>query len=504
MRTRDPQAPTRLGFRGVPTWEHDPDWVRPGRFTPPTARRGWRCAPRVTTSCSTPPSSARSTSTSTACATDSARSAAGDGLGLLFHDTTNGRCLGALAHRHDVGAGPRRQRRRRLQPRGQPSLRLHGLRHVPGARHGQPHRRPRHGRGEAAGMRFCHLHAARHEPRPGHRGRPHPDAGLRARRAPGRVGRGARLRRVRGGGAARPALRLVLAARRPRARSRRARPHPTHDDRDGALAPRPGPRRRGLRDARPPERRAARRRHRQGQRPRPERPLRLRPRGPVGAQRREVRAVPAAVARGARDVVGTRSGPRSSTRRPSRGRSSSPSPSGTARRARPSRPSSPRAGATRSSPPTASTPWRPTPPSCGTTASGGRCTATTRPTRSSVPDSSGSSSPTRHRRRCASTSRRSRRSGARRVPCTTACPSRRWRSTPATAPRSSARRPRSSTRSGATGEAFGHELSGVSLDVPGLPESVTRRSVERFFADVAPVVRREHPSRQEFRHALNA
>lgn len=53
-------------------------------------------------------------------------------------------------------------------------------------------------------------------------------------------------------------------------------------------------------------------------------------------------------------------------------------------------------------------------------------------------------------------------------------------------------------------EAFGHELSGVSLDVPGLPESVTRRSVERFFADVAPVVRREHPSRQEFRHALNA
>jgi alkanesulfonate monooxygenase SsuD/methylene tetrahydromethanopterin reductase-like flavin-dependent oxidoreductase (luciferase family) len=53
-------------------------------------------------------------------------------------------------------------------------------------------------------------------------------------------------------------------------------------------------------------------------------------------------------------------------------------------------------------------------------------------------------------------------------------------------------------------EAFGHELSGISLDVPGLAESVTRRSVERFFGDVAPAVRAMHPSRREFSSASKA
>ena len=53
-------------------------------------------------------------------------------------------------------------------------------------------------------------------------------------------------------------------------------------------------------------------------------------------------------------------------------------------------------------------------------------------------------------------------------------------------------------------EAFGHELSGISLDVPGLAESVTRRSGERFFGDVAPAVRALHPSRREFSSASKA
>lgn len=43
-------------------------------------------------------------------------------------------------------------------------------------------------------------------------------------------------------------------------------------------------------------------------------------------------------------------------------------------------------------------------------------------------------------------------------------------------------------------DAFGHELSGISLDVPGLPDAVSRRSIERFFTTVAPAVRRAHPS----------
>jgi len=90
VRTRDPQAPTRLGFRGVPTWEHDPDWVRPGRFTP--SDRPARVAVRT----------ARDDLVQHATVVGTvdvdidgvlhrlSAVAAGDGLGLLFHDTTNG------------------------------------------------------------------------------------------------------------------------------------------------------------------------------------------------------------------------------------------------------------------------------------------------------------------------------------------------------------------------------------------------------------------------------
>jgi alkanesulfonate monooxygenase SsuD/methylene tetrahydromethanopterin reductase-like flavin-dependent oxidoreductase (luciferase family) len=52
--------------------------------------------------------------------------------------------------------------------------------------------------------------------------------------------------------------------------------------------------------------------------------------------------------------------------------------------------------------------------------------------------------------------------------------------------------------------AFGHEVSGISLDVPGLPEAVTRGSLERFFTDIAPTVRLAHPSQREFRHPVTA
>ena len=82
--------------------------------------------------------------------------ALGPGLALLFHDVDERRRLGALAHRHDDGPGPGRQRRRRLQPRRQPPVRLHRPRHVPGARHGQPHRPSPSRRGRSGlGMRFA-------------------------------------------------------------------------------------------------------------------------------------------------------------------------------------------------------------------------------------------------------------------------------------------------------------------------------------------------------------
>ncbi|MEU4391437.1 hypothetical protein [Kribbella sp. NPDC023855] len=44
-------------------------------------------------------------------------------------------------------------------------------------------------------------------------------------------------------------------------------------------------------------------------------------------------------------------------------------------------------------------------------------------------------------------------------------------------------------------EAFGCGLSGVSLEVSGLPERVSRESVERFVTDVMPVLRAAYPGR---------
>ncbi|WP_405069350.1 hypothetical protein OG558_06300 [Kribbella sp. NBC_01510] len=43
--------------------------------------------------------------------------------------------------------------------------------------------------------------------------------------------------------------------------------------------------------------------------------------------------------------------------------------------------------------------------------------------------------------------------------------------------------------------AFGHELSGISLEVAGLPEDENRASVEAFVAEVMPVLRSSYPGR---------
>lgn len=42
---------------------------------------------------------------------------------------------------------------------------------------------------------------------------------------------------------------------------------------------------------------------------------------------------------------------------------------------------------------------------------------------------------------------------------------------------------------------FGHELTGVPLDVPGVEEPLLRRSAERFVAEVVPALRSRYPSR---------
>ena len=119
------------------------------------------------------------------------------------------------------------------------------------------------------------------------------------------AGRGTRLRRLRRGRAARTAVHLLVAAGR-------AQPHRGPDLADQAVhggddaePARPGARLRGLRDARPPVGRPSRADHRQGQRRRPARAVQRHPRGPVGAQRRELRAVPADLAQpdGHRDAA---------------------------------------------------------------------------------------------------------------------------------------------------------------------------------------------------------
>ena len=44
-------------------------------------------------------------------------------------------------------------------------------------------------------------------------------------------------------------------------------------------------------------------------------------------------------------------------------------------------------------------------------------------------------------------------------------------------------------------EAFGHELSGIALETPGLQEVEQKASVETFVTDVMPVLRATYPSR---------
>lgn len=43
--------------------------------------------------------------------------------------------------------------------------------------------------------------------------------------------------------------------------------------------------------------------------------------------------------------------------------------------------------------------------------------------------------------------------------------------------------------------AFGHELSGIATEIPGLDPDLNRESVERFVGDVVPVLRSSYPSR---------
>lgn len=89
VRTRDPQAPARLAFKGVPTWDHDPEWVRPASFTPArepgavdvgTARTDLVQRAHVVGTVDVDIAGVRHRLSAVP---------AGEGLALLFHDATN-------------------------------------------------------------------------------------------------------------------------------------------------------------------------------------------------------------------------------------------------------------------------------------------------------------------------------------------------------------------------------------------------------------------------------
>jgi uncharacterized protein (DUF1684 family) len=90
VRVRDPHARTLREFTGVPTFEHDPAWVGPARFVPATA-------PRVVDVRTARADLVQQARLVGAVDVDIAGErhrldavALGEGLGLLFHDATNG------------------------------------------------------------------------------------------------------------------------------------------------------------------------------------------------------------------------------------------------------------------------------------------------------------------------------------------------------------------------------------------------------------------------------
>ena len=215
--------------------------------------------------------------------------------------------------------------------------------------------------GAGAGMKFCTFTLIDNSPDPitgerlTHRG------AVRGRRPAGAVGRGTGLRRLRRRRAACPAVHLVVAAGRSRLHRGGHQPDQVAHHGDRAVPAGPGSGGGGLRHPGPAVRRPAGHHHRQGQRSRSERAVRLRHRRPVGPQRREVRTAAAAAPGGEGHLV------RHLPSRPGRGDHPAPAaagrrcPSGTARRHPPSPPNWPPSGAIRCSPPTVFTRWPSTP-----------------------------------------------------------------------------------------------------------------------------------------------
>ncbi len=133
--------------------------------------------------------------------------------------------------------------------------------------------------------------------------------------------RGARLRRGRRRRASRGPVPLVVAHRGARRDRGTDEPRAPQLGRDRPPGPRPGARRRGLRDDRPAVEGAPRAHDRQGQRGRAVPAVRLRDRRPVGAPRREVRGAARALGLGEASTGRVASSPgRCSTSRPFRGR----------------------------------------------------------------------------------------------------------------------------------------------------------------------------------------
>jgi uncharacterized protein (DUF1684 family) len=91
VRIRDPRAVTRAGFRGVPVFDFDPDWIRPARFTADAEPHG------ITVPSARPGLGTRLTAIGRAAVAlpdgsvaDLLVTGSPDAPSIIFHDTTNG------------------------------------------------------------------------------------------------------------------------------------------------------------------------------------------------------------------------------------------------------------------------------------------------------------------------------------------------------------------------------------------------------------------------------
>ena len=138
IRVRDPRAAERAAFDGIPTFDVDPSWIRPGRFTRLCRTKGRHRRHRA----SRPEATGRRGRDRRDLLSRRAANPTGDrGTGWSTESLLPGphqrRADRAVAGGQHVDPHRDRFPRRRFQPNGQSAVRLHRVRHLPGPGSGE-------------------------------------------------------------------------------------------------------------------------------------------------------------------------------------------------------------------------------------------------------------------------------------------------------------------------------------------------------------------------------